>query len=699
MFSKYKRNYKGSLERYFNFIFFLIIWLILFIMLLDGIFFIVMQGYMDILTRKLTSYAAAQPVDNSSGNIKTPDQLAQIKCRQIAEYVQTDVQPFLGFTETARNNFINNAKTAQSFTDREAIKKQNTGCYYNYNNSANSNKILSIYLVVKAPQAWPIFTRGLLEFFGAQPVTLTGRYSATVESTAPSSDEYSALDTKINTSLPAYGVKPILVGLSGGRAAGPGEIVKEGGTVIAPGQTGTGARIGLAKIENETSIPNAPLIFVTMMYKSSLSFSGMESLGLSSDVRRQGSTYPYRIDPSLFIEIAQAGSRKVPNKDPFAAGLPTVYLPLGSPGSSSGNTTYNSTWYNATFTRLDGDRGPLIIRKGGGGDQSEDVSITCSRKAVPKNLSKSNPPMRKGLLLNHPTNARTGDVGPYYFLTDSDMPPFHKPNYNRASQKISDWHMNNAESQNIIDRLMPYTRCAKCGRGSVHCGYFGSSVGVNESSEPWLYKLDIYTVTFDFKTRIFTNTQYTRENGKRFELTCTYGTYCVLQNCCKDNSEKWCKINTDGEFHQSCECWNDCLTQDSACQARNKEAAANAKEGESIKFEDCCRGGYEGKSTVWQIKKIPRTFIGPVCGKPGFDKLPNGDEKAAYSFLAQKGGTCCFGILEKRIIDQCNASVCKARRNFTPTDENIPYYRMEKPDCSKASVPLGYTGPCDPTSI
>ena len=663
------RNFKGNLDRWINMIFFLFFWLIALVALLDGIFYIVMQASIDSVARQFALETATIDVSGMIANDDNYTDLANMRCLKGAQYFQNK-PTFMAFSKATKENFLTGITGAKMGAEGSFSPSSITesGCYAVYH---PASKGLAIHAVIKSEPVWPVFASGLWKAFGAQRRSFIGRGSYGAEGVTPESEAMKPIDNAINRSLKTYGIKPVLVGsvngacegwapgyqtrqiggigCSGNSCNGPGCKLVEGKGTSGTDDTFTIIRqdknmgvtinegVGLTRILNETAItPQPPLVVVDMMYGWALGLSSRDT-DCSTKTAAFTSTwsnignYHWSLSPSAFVTLGQNGDiayRSPHNSSSGAAhdAGSMLRFPIGALNGQE------QRWYSNN-TNLDGSKGPLVITSTSPG--STEIAMTCidehPNAGGAKRIVRTQLPIKihDGTVLgNTPALA---DEGPYDAVLGGARP-------SERWGTIKNAHKSSPYFQNIIDRFLPYYKFTSiCPRGSPQCGYFGSSkmqqIPQVQCHRPLVdgYCLgedNVFTARFNVQSRFFTNTSYTKENGKRLDLTCTYQREVELNHCCDAATVEWCVLNTKfikGTIGDSCNNANETyFPQNNGSSIIYTDPSLDPASGIVTVNSPCIRFDGVKEYAKWAIRVEPRPIseLGS-CASGGMYPSPN----------------------------------------------------------------------------
>lgn len=562
------------------------------------------------MARRIATYAATVKVNMTEAG-QDPTQLANIRCKKAYEYFKDGTpngKKFLGYTKIARQRFL--AELEQGAKDMSELdtsvhtrRGTGNGCYYEY---SDDTKVLKLNILIEGRDGddvkdgnWPVFARGILPFFKKKPVTLYGRASYTAEGTGTGVHGYHTLEHKIGRSLKAYGVTAQkLVGRSGEETQlQSGEItaLKEGDEdnerVVGFGDPSTrtdgGRTFGMVKMPvDDPSGEKLPLVLSTAVYKWRAQIAGHcadDILDKDKWNRKSATGFKWKISPSEFVDLDQEKVNLLPcwssqcnapfsNKNTksgryaYIQDYPKYYFPIGKDKTYKDKATNQDvTYYFARSTNLDGNNHPITMKKGGSGETSEDVKLTCAFSRMQHNIQQGKgneatirtvidttndthgkPPENKPLRKSCPSKIKHGvaaqaDFGPYKEL---------QAGCDRITEnwdKVIKYQEENSRYQNPLDRFLPYYKYAEtCPTGTPQCGFFGISrldAFTTAMKKKWYYQYQgdqVPQVVFDMQTRLLTNSTYTRQHN-RVSLECKYRRHVALQHCCRGINDTWCE--------------------------------------------------------------------------------------------------------------------------------------------------------------
>jgi|GEM_PF-3908820 len=551
------RNNRGSssLDVWILRIFIFFGFLILTFAILDGIFLYLIKSSLDGLAQNFASYAATIGVD--SDNVDGLAALTRERCTAAADDFEDKEIVYMGFPERVRDNFIqaannpvfvrvnnlpqNNDGILQVLEDAGAItnpeflrrgdETTNTdgpggGCFGIYEESSNQ---LLIFVVIHSNHIWPVFLGGLSfdteEVLPDDPRTwLRGIGNATAAGVAESDD----LEVnELGKSLISLGVRPTLT------SAGVGPSVDNDFLIVGGLDESQASNAidrnnqfnKIIQITNTTDIPNAPLILVGIRYAwyiskdgcgispGGLQFAGARGIPLDRDL--------WNVDPNEYIIVTHNENR-------------SGNLPIGIQ-----QTGANPFRYRADLVDLDGNNGPLIIR----GDNAQ---IACNVDPDTTHQDAGGMIDARRIDMIRPPVYRAGVeylVGPYNLPDGQNVTEARN---NIVSVQEQDPIFRN----NLIYKLTPYYQhCPICPRGTPHCGFFGHCNAPGGD-----FGWTTASSSLVFQARLWSNTQYVRENGKRLELRCRYRLHCQEGHCCDDTDDQWCQDNMVGTREVGCSC-------------------------------------------------------------------------------------------------------------------------------------------------
>lgn len=441
MFQYQRRNNKGVLERWINFILFGFAMIVFVLMLLDGIFYILMQSTLDMVARKMALSAATIAIPRDQGG-DSPESLALARCTALyQEFLQKGT--FVGYTAATRQSFLDRmaadigqgAVPDVSTVDRSEFDAGvGNGCYYSYGGTAGAggNEVLTLHIFIEGREIWPVFTRGLLGFFRGSPVTMYGRAAYTAEGVAPRKSQIDALEGRLNTSLTARGVTiQSLVGYHDNTVVGKQPAFEADNHTFAPLQevgyvagphidrtsgtvTGNFANSGISDIRStdgrskgiqyiNVDNPSArgegidiPLVVNAIVYawKARANRCGGQTLDPTLWTVNAGPGYKWMLNPSEFLDLQQGGN--------VESSQAVNYLPCwnGTCGSTNRTGRYTSSsqmkemprfylpvgdgprtngFYFARTTNVDGNNSGAIVRNVFSGDSdSPTFKLKCS---------------------------------------------------------------------------------------------------------------------------------------------------------------------------------------------------------------------------------------------------------------------------------------------------------------------------------
>lgn len=437
-----------SYERWINFLLFFFVWVVLLLLILDGVFFILFQASLDMMARRIVTYAATVQVSHAEAGL-APDQLAMVRCRKAYEYFKDGTpngKKFLGYTKETRERFLDELQLGakpESVIDRTVHSAGiGNGCYYKYDSVAAQ---LVLYTIIEGRKTtnpkdgiWPVFARGILGFFGKNPVTLYGRASYSGEGVATGKHAYHPLEHKIGRSLKAYGLSIASMETAGGGSTVKiGDVAGGSGTVVGDGditsKTLGGKTFGLKKINvHDPSGQNLPLMITSLVYKWSAEIPWYcDYLAPSSWDRKTAPSNEFRwkLNANEFLDINQSMFNLLPcwngqcdamfinpqdksGRYAYNKSFNQYHLPLGVSKTATtkkenvktyveGGVTYScnlctaydeETEYYARATNLDGNNHPITLKQGGSGETSENIEFLCafSRDEALKQQAKGN---------------------------------------------------------------------------------------------------------------------------------------------------------------------------------------------------------------------------------------------------------------------------------------------------------------------